>query len=187
MLAVAVAVWTFVEIARIFEDVVVLVPTETVVVLVIVFDKVIVFISIVGMQVVGKSIVFNVANFVVLRLLVVAVVGVISVVERFLIIRVLYIVVVIIVFISSAVTEVVGEVILADAANLVALGWMFAVCEEGVIAVATSVGFFRLVFIEYLEVLRKWWEWLRILHELWYFLRKLLKLVEHLGLSLRHL
>lgn len=40
------------EIARIFEDVVVLVPTETVVVLVIVFDKVIVFISIVGMQVV---------------------------------------------------------------------------------------------------------------------------------------
>ena len=69
MLAVAVAVWTFVEIARIFEDVVVLVPTETVVVLVIVFDKVIVFISIVGMQVVGKSIAFNVANFVVLRLL----------------------------------------------------------------------------------------------------------------------
>lgn len=57
------------EIARIFEDVVVLVPTETVVVLVIVFDKVIVFISIVGMQVVGKSIAFNVANFVVLRLL----------------------------------------------------------------------------------------------------------------------
>ena len=56
------------EIARIFEDVVVLVPTETVVVLVIVFDKVIVFISIVGMQVVGKSIIFNVANFVVLRL-----------------------------------------------------------------------------------------------------------------------
>ena len=69
MLAVGVAVWTFVEIARIFEDVVVLVPTETVVVLVIVFDKVIVFISIVGMQVVGKSIAFNVANFVVLRLL----------------------------------------------------------------------------------------------------------------------
>ena len=57
------------EIARIFEDVVVSVPTETVVVLVIVFDKVIVFISIVGMQVVGKSIVFNVANFVVLKLL----------------------------------------------------------------------------------------------------------------------
>ena len=55
-------------------------------------------------------------------MLVVAVVGVISVVERFLIIRVLYIVVVIIVFISSAVTEVVGGVILADAANLVALG-----------------------------------------------------------------
>ena len=74
------------------------------------------------MQVVGKSIVFNVANFVVLRLLVVAVVGVISVVERFLIIRVLYVVVVIIVFTSSAVTEVAGEVILADAANLVALG-----------------------------------------------------------------